>query len=179
MKKWFILAVVFFSLAACGGQQSNSQSSNSTPVVRQPVSTPSVPLVTPHHKIGERVTASNWNITLDSVHTQASEVGYGGMLVTPTKAGMVFLEVAVRATNISTTEQTMEGYQFVLRGDDGTPYGANYEKPDVLVVAKVESGGPLKGQLVYDVPPSVHHYILRFSPDLLPTTSTVIWDLKV
>lgn len=176
--KWFVLAFVFLSLAACGGQQ-NNQPVNSTPVVHQPVSQTSVPPITHHHKVGETVDASGWTITLNSVHTQASYMT-GNYELKPTHDGYVFLAVAITARNILSKEQFLDSYQFVLRDTDGNQYVPNYGVPDNNIGGNVEAGAPLKGGLVYEVPPTVHQYVLRFTPvvtDVIPPT--VIWDLKV
>lgn len=170
------LAVVLSALlAACGGQQ-NNQPVKSTPVVHQPGSQTSVPPITHHHKVGEMVEAYPWNITLNTVHTQASEVT-GSIESKPTTEGYVFLKVAVTAKNISTKEQFLGNFQFVLRDTDGNQYGSSYGSPDNNIGGNVEAGAPLKGNLVYEVPPTVHTYVLRFTPD--PTAmNTVIWDIE-
>jgi hypothetical protein len=178
MKKFFVVCLFFLATSACGGQQ-NNQPANSTHVVHQPGSQTSVPPITHHHKVGETVDASGWTITLNSVHTQAS-FGTDMVKMVPSQAGYVYLVIALTAKNILTKEQSLDDPQFVLRDTSGNTYSSSYVTGHNIVSSQVEAGSPLKGDLSYEVPPTVHQFVLRFAPAVTDVTPpTVIWDLQV
>jgi hypothetical protein len=146
-------------VAACGSTPSTSGSTQNTPTP-----TPS------HHKIGEKVQAPPWEITIGKGHTQPDfHTEYVSM--TPSTPGYVFLVFPVTARNTSATEQEMSALDYKLRDTAGNPYNGS----GMTFEGRVESGAPLKGTLVFEVPPGSGAYVLMFTPT--PTSVLVIWDV--
>lgn len=146
-------------VTACGNAPSTSGSTQSTPTP-----TPS------HHKIGEKVATGSWDITIGKGYTQP-DFHTGSVSMTPSTPGYVFLVFPVTARNTSATEQEMSALDYRLRDTAGTPYNGS----GMTFEGRVEAGAPLKGTLVFEVPPGERKYVLMFEPT--PTSALVIWDV--
>jgi hypothetical protein len=146
-------------VAACGNTPSTSGSTQNTPTP-----TPS------HHKVGEKVAAPPWEITIGKGHTQPDfHNEYGS--TTPSTPGFVFLVFPITAKNTSATEQEMSTLDYRLRDTAGNPYNGS----GMTFEGRVEAGAPLKGTLVFEVPPGQRKYVLMFAPT--PQSALTIWDV--
>ncbi|WP_165423855.1 DUF4352 domain-containing protein [Ktedonosporobacter rubrisoli] len=126
-----------------------------------------------HHKIGETVASSGWQITVNKVSTSS-----GNDFLKP-KDGHIFLEINVTMKNLTSETQTASSLamwdlkslpdgqkQNIGLGDTPGPEG------------KVEAGGALTGTLTYEVPTNIKQYTLSFTGSLLDNTLT-IWNINL
>jgi hypothetical protein len=158
--KLLLILFCFALVAACGNTPSTSGSTQSTPT----------PTPSHHHKIDEKVEASPWEITIGKGHTQPDfHTEYVSM--TPSTPGYVFLVFPVTARNTSASEQNMSVLDYRLRDTAGNPYNGS----GMTFEGRVEAGAPLKGTLVFEVPPGERKYVLMFAPT--PQSALTIWDV--
>jgi hypothetical protein len=172
------IIVTITGLTACGSSASNtgtnvpttpttSTSSGSTPT---PSST-STPVG--HFKVGQTVNVGNiWQIIIVS----AKNGGTASYL----KPDQVFLNIFVKAKNISSSEQTMSSLGlWTVRDTDGNIYQPGYDpNAGSALDGKVEAGQPLQGSLTFVVSEKIHQYILLFEADFISPGQT-IWDIHV
>ena len=167
------IIVTIAGLIACGSSASNTgtnvptspSSSGSTPT---PTSTP-----VGHFKVGQTVNVGNiWQIIIVS----AKNGGTASYL----KPDQVFLNIFVKAKNISSSEQTMSSLvSWTVRDTDGNTYGVGYDpNASSSLDGKVEAGQPLQGSLTFAVSGKVHHYILLFEVNFISPGQT-IWDIHI
>jgi hypothetical protein len=157
------LLLIVFCLAlitACGSTPTTSGHAQNTPS----------PAPSTFHKIGEKVAAPPWEITIGEGHTQP-DFHTGSVSMTPSTPGYVFLVFPVTARNTSASEQNMSALDYRLRDTAGNPYNGS----GLTFEGRVEAGAPLKGTLVFEVPPGERKYVLLFAPTL--TSALTIWDV--
>ncbi len=121
----------------------SSSSSNSSNATKGSIGTPVV-------------VDSDWTVTLNSVKTNT-----GSQFDQP-KAGNIFLVVNVTLHNTSsTTQPASTAIQWSLKDSTGQTYNQDITfggGPDGTIAA----GGLLRGNIAYEVPKSVHSFILQF-----------------
>ena len=171
------IIITIAGLTACGSSASNT----GTNVPTTPTSSGSTPTPTPtstptpvgHFKVGQTVNVGNiWQIIIAS----AKNGGTASYL----KPDQVFLNIFVKAKNISSSEQTMSSIgHWSVRDTDGNTYQAAYDPNAASALdGKVEAGQPLQGSLTFAVSGKVHQYILLFEVDFTSPGQT-IWDIHV
>ena len=117
MLPFVAIIVTIAGLIACGSSASNT----GTNVPTTPSSSGSTPTSTPtpvgHFKVGQTVNVGNiWQIIIVS----AKNGGTASYL----KPDQVFLDIFVKAKNISSSEQTMSSLvSWTVRDTDGNTYG--------------------------------------------------------
>ena len=124
----------------------------------------------PHGDVGVTQHSGYWTVTVNSIKTSQ------GDLVAP-KAGDTYVFINVTATNTDTSTHLISVIDFSLRGPDGTtyPYGAtDTQEPS----GNVLSGQPIRGNVVFEVPASVHDFTMQFDGDFNPD-DTVQWSLSI
>ncbi len=167
----FAVIVITMTLVACGSSSSNT----GTAVTPTPTTT-SAPTPTPvpsHFKVGQTVKVGDtWELTIVS----AKNGGTASYL----KSGQVFLNIDVKARNISQAEQTMSSLvSWTVRDADGNTYQAGYDpNAGTGLNGKVEAGQPLQGSLTFVVKNTVHQYLLFFQANFTASGQT-IWDIHV
>jgi len=126
-----------------------------------------------HHKVGQVVTVNNeWEVTINSAKFSQT----GASDIDKPAAGKVFLVIDITLKNISPKEQNISSLlDFKLRDKNGQSYNESIfaNAPD----GKVEPGGPIKGQLEYEVSPSIHQFTFYFDPDFTSSNGQTIWDI--
>jgi hypothetical protein len=183
---WIVLGVVAVLLFGCIGvstfisntakniANTNTGSSVGTGVATtSPGNTPV--LSTQHFAVGQVVKVGDiWNVTVNSVKKSAGDE------FSKPKSGNTYLIVDLTMKNISSQEQEVSSLvSFNLQDTTGQRYTetittmSNIHSPD----GKVEAGALLRGQLVYEVPTSIHAYTLSFQADFLSVGQT-IWDIQ-
>jgi len=119
------------------------------------------------NSLGQPVVADDtWTVTVNNVTTSP-----GNDILTP-KSGNTFLEINVTLKNTSSSSQTASSLlMFSLLDSTGQKYDQSLgieSSPDGAVVAN----GLLRGTVTYEVPKSVHTFMLQFQPEL--TSSNVV-----
>lgn len=125
-----------------------------------------------HFKVGQVVTVSGWNITVNSVsETDGSATGD---LAPP--AGDVYLVVDVTQKNVSAQAQDANLFDWNVRDATGTKaqLGTLINAADIS--GTVESGAQTHGQLVFEVPTGQHSFTLEYAPLF---TLAAVWDISV
>jgi hypothetical protein len=127
-----------------------------------------------HHKIGETVTTATWQVTINSASAYA---GDPNQLDVP-QDGDTFLVVEGTFKNLDKQSQTLSTIlMFELQDSKGNKYDeallTSVTGPDGTVLAN----GPAHGKWGYEVPKSVHTFILIFSEDFGQTSTT--WDVSI
>lgn len=178
MKRILTLVFLTLALAACGNASANTGTATTpmpTPYPTQPQPTNVTPVSDVHFSIGDTVSIGGiWQITIKRASLQQ-----GGQYDSP-PAGTRYLVLSLAIKNISQAEQHFYGSAaFTLRTPDGQAIYATFissAKPEPS--GKVEAGGPLSGDIVYNVPIGIHAFSLSFEVD--PTSpGQTVWDLHV
>jgi len=150
---------------------STTKSTNDTTTSSQSPSQPSQQ----HFKVGDTVKVGDtWQAVVNSVKTDDGGE-YSGL-----KSGDTYLVVDVSLTNLSSTEQNVSSIlYFTLQDSTGQKYDQGIDiNAGATLDGKVEAGQPLRGSLTYEVPASIHNFVLHFSPDIVGSGQTT-WDLSV
>ncbi|HTI13736.1 MAG TPA: DUF4352 domain-containing protein [Dictyobacter sp.] len=170
-----LLALIVGALIACGASDNTGTAVSSTNA-KAAGSSPTASASSQHFKVGQTVKVGDtWNVVVKSVKDSA-----GSQYQQPTKG--TFLEIQVQATNISNQEQTLSSLaDFTLRDDQGNSYTETFLTDDAgnainAPDGKVESGSPIQGTFVYDVPKATK-FTFAFAPSLLSSGQTT-WDVK-
>ena len=126
------------------------------------------------HKVGEKVTTDTWEVTINSVSTYAGEPD---QFEVP-QDGNTFLLLEGTFKNLDKESQTLSvPLMFELQDSKGNKYDqallTSVNDPDGTVL----SNGPAHGKWGYEVPTSVHSFILIFSEDFGQTTFT--WNISI
>ena len=175
---FFVLCSVLMSvlLAACGSTDNNTGTKTSTSA---PTATPAATVgVSSHFHVGDEVTVgSTWKVVVNSIKSNPGD----GQVYIP-KNG-VYVIVNVTLHNVSNAEQTISSFaNFTMKGIDGTRYDETFASGLAGVSSapdgKVEAGGLLKGDFIYDVPTSATKFIFAFVPDAFSGGQT-LWDLSL
>lgn len=156
---------------------SNTPATGSTPAAgNTPASngvTPTSQTTTGNGKVGQAVQAGpNYAVTVNSVKTSS-----GDSVFSP-KAGNTYLVIDVTVKNTSSSSQDVSSLiNFELQDSTGQKYTEAFTDigtpPDQTGLAP---GGLIRGQLVYEVPTSMHQFTLSYV-DLLGDGTLATWSL--
>ena len=170
----YLFALLCLLLTACSGSSTSSPNTGTAITPTPTITHAATPTPAPSHfTVGQTVkVGSTWQLTVLSAK-------HGGT-ATYLKPGQVFLDLAVKAVNISSSEQTMSSLaSWSVRDGEGTTYQAGYDPgAGPALDGKVEAGQPLKGSLTFVVSNNVHSYLLLFQADFASSGQT-IWDITV
>lgn len=150
----------------------------STPTTTAIVSTPDPPITpTPpatamHYKVGQTLQINGtWQITIVSVRTSQGDQH------TKPKPGNSFLLINVTMKNISSQPSTISSLkQYTLHDTTGQTYTQTLLNGTASPDGTLPAGGALQGMLTYEVPATIHTYILGFIP--AENSQQVIWDVQ-
>jgi hypothetical protein len=184
---WLIIGVVVIVLIVIGSIASNaSKNSQPTTTTRpattgqppQPTTQPALQPTSPPtqaNTIGQPVQVGDtWMVTVNSVKKSS-----GDDISTP-KAGNTFLVFNVTLKNTSSTKQDVSSIlMFIVRDATGQQYNETIttftkSPPD----GTVSPGSLLRGELVYEVPASMHTFTFTFQSDFAGNV-TADWNIKV
>jgi flagellar basal body-associated protein FliL len=184
---WLIIAVVVLVLIviiAVASQAGNSgQPTTTTKQATQPASTgqPSQPTLQPTtpqsqpNVIGKPVQVANtWSVTVNSVRKSTGDD------ISQPKNGNTFIIVNVTLKNISSSNLTASsGLMFQLKDQTGQIYTEQFTSfaksaPD----GTVSPGSLLRGELVYEVPSSMHAFTFSFQRSFL-IDDLVEWKVTI
>lgn len=159
--------VLALALLACG------ESNNAAQTVSGASSSPTTPPAQ-HFKVTDTVKVGNtWQININSVKSSP-----GQDFSTPA-AGNTFLLIDVTLKNLSSQEQNVSSLlMFHLKDDTGQQYTEAITSFTTSPNGKLEAGGLLRGTLAYEVPSSMHKFLLSFQADIV-AAGQAIWDLAI
>ncbi len=124
--------------------------------------------------IGTTQSSGPWAITINSVSTSQ-----GDQYDVP-KAGDTFLLLNFTGKNTGSSNLDMSPVYFTLRDDQGNTYDIAYITVPHDPRGTVVAGQQIRGDLSYEVPNSIHQYILQFdSPTDFDNGQIVQWQLSV
>lgn len=146
-----------------------TQAPTPTPVpAEKPTQTPTP---NPHGDIGVTQTTDLWAITVNSIGTST-----GTDIDTP-KAGNIYVIVNITAQNNDTSNRLIAS-TFKLLDNQGSSFDTTIiSDPHIFVGGNVVAGQKLRGDLVYEIPKSLHSFTLQFDPNFDPSL-TVQWNLS-
>lgn len=182
---WIIGGIVAVVLVCCiggiaavanGGKgTSNNTASNPTSVsTSAPTSAPTQNPNAGHHKVGDTISTATWQVTLNSA---AAYAGDPNQFEVP-KDGDTFLVLEGTFKNLTSQSQPLSTLlMFELQDSQGNKYDEalliSVTGPDGTVLAN----GPAHGKWGYEVPTSLHSFILVFSDDFGLTSYA--WDVSI
>ena len=171
-----VIGIIGASMASSGGQQTTTP--QATQAVQQTTTQPSQPTATQApvtNTIGKPVQVGDtWVVTVNSVKTNT------GSEFSQPRSGYTYLVVDVTLKNISSSNQDASSIMmFGLKDQTGQTYTMTFTDfakaaPD----GTVSSGSLLRGELVYEVPSSMHAFNFSFQPSFL-TTDLAEWNVTV
>ena len=135
--------------------------------------TPTSQTTTNNAKVGETVQAGpNYAVTVNSVKTST-----GDSVFSP-KAGNIYLVIDVTVKNTSSSPQDVSSFvNFELQDSTGQKYEETFTgigtPPDQT---GLQPGRLIRGQLVYEVPTSMHQFTFSYI-DYLNSSTLATWDL--
>jgi hypothetical protein len=135
--------------------------------------TPTTVTTTGNAKVGQTVQAgANYAVTVNSVQTSM------GDSVFHPKAGNIYLVIDVTVKNTSSSPQVVSSLvNFELQDSTGQKYTEAFTDigtpPDETAL---QPGKLIRGQLIYEVPTSMHQFTMSFN-DLLGNGSQASWDI--
>lgn len=176
MRRFSIALVCLVSLvllSACGGTSTPVAQSTNAPTATVPTDTPT-PAGPQRYQVGQTGHVGVWDVTINSAKTSAGDAND-----TPTNGQYLILDITFK--NTDTKDHTISSVlQFTFKdADSGQKYNdqitslPNVTPPD----SDVNGGDLVKGQVVYDVPTSAHHFEWIFASVLTPATAT--WAITV
>jgi hypothetical protein len=162
-----VILVAALLILACGG----SSAANSGTVVTGTVPLPSVTSL-PRFKVGEQVkVGSTWVVTVTGVTTS------DGDFISRPADGTTYLVIAVSLRNISSQEQAVSSFlQFSLKDQTGQQYSEAIVDFARAPNGKVEAADLIRGNMVYQVPTSLHRFTFAFQADITRPGQT-LWDI--
>jgi hypothetical protein len=143
-----------------------------TPTTTQPVATPTPSEPAIHYKVGQRLQINGiWQVTVTTAHTSS-----GDQNAKP-KPGNTFLLIDIEMKNISSQPQTVSSLsQYTLHDTVGQAYPPTPLSSAPTPDGTLQAGAQLKGTLTYEVPATIHAYILGFLP--VEDGQPVLWDIQ-
>jgi hypothetical protein len=172
-----VIGIIGASMAASGGHQTATPSTTqpTQQVTSQPIHPPAAQ-VAQSNTIGKPVQVGDtWVVTVNSVKTSA-----GSEYIYP-ESGYTYLVVNVTLKNTSSSVQLMSSfYLFSLKDQTGQQYPetGNYSGK-AAPNGNVSPGSLLKGEMVYEVPSSMHTFTLSFTSSYPPTNDMAEWKLTI
>lgn len=160
-----VALAALFVLACAGSSDAGNTGAATTGTVAAP--TPKA-----HFKVGDQVKVGDtWLITINSVKTNKGDE------VFQPKSGNTYLVIDLTMKNLSSQEQNVSSLlQFTFHDATGQQYDEALTDIGHPPDGKVEAGGSLRGQLVYESPAAQHQFTLAFESDILSDGQT-IWDI--
>lgn len=139
-----------------------------------PTTTSTQQPIAEHHQVGESITTASWQVTIDSA---SAYTGNPNQFETP-RAGDTFLVVEGTFKNLTNKTQPLSTIQFfTLQDTQGSTY------PEALLNTLAPPEGTVLaargtiGEWGYEVPTSIHAFVLVFSDDVGQTTS--LWEISI
>jgi hypothetical protein len=140
--------------------------------------TPTTPPDTPTPAsmgIGTTQSSGSWSITINSMSTSQ-----GDQYDTPPKSGDIYLLINFTGNNTGSSNLDMSPVYFTLRDEQGNTYDIAYITVPHDPRGTVVAGQQIRGDLSYEIPQSIHQYILQFdSPPDFDYSQVVQWNLTV
>lgn len=162
-----LLLAVSGAIIACGGADNSGATTSG--------GSSSTASGATHFKVGDQVkVGSTWVVTVNSAAL------HGATDIDQPQAGNTYLILDITFKNVSSQEQDLSSIaQLSLKDATGQTYNETVTSfqtgtPD----GKVEVGGLLRGQVVYEVPQSQHTFTLAFQASIVSSGQT-IWDITV
>lgn len=153
-----LLALCLLLVAGCGSAAGSAASATNMPAA--------------HHRVGETVSVPGWQIT---VHSAVSSPTIPGG--EPINAGDVFVLFDITMQNTASTSAEASISLFYLYSNDGTKETL-LAAGNPSLTGPVAAGTPIRGQVVFEVAPGGHQYLLEYVPQGTADIQA-IWDISV
>jgi len=169
-------------LGSSYGRSASTNTSNTTTqaaaqVTSQPTQVATQAAATPtpsHFTVGGHVTSGIWVLTVNSAKTNT-----GDEFDIP-KAGNIYMLINFTAKNTDTNNRDMSPNYFTLRDNQGNTYDLAYITVPSEPRGTVVAGQQLRGDLSYEIPKSLHLFIMQFDPpDDIDNNQIVQWTIQV
>jgi hypothetical protein len=175
-----VVAIAGIAIAANANKSGpNTTASNPTAAPTNtltiaPTDTPTQNSSATHHKVGDTVSTATWQVTINSA---VSYAGNPDEFETP-NPGDTYLVVEGTFKNLTSQSQTLSTlFMFELQDSQGNKYDEalliSVTGPDGTVLPN----GPAHGKWGYEVPTSIHSFVLLFSDDFGQTA--YVWDVSI
>lgn len=127
-----------------------------------------------HFKVGDQVkVGDSYLVIVNSVKTSAGS-GYDHP-----DAGKIYVVVDLSITNTSSEQQTISTLlQFTLKDGEGQKYNDTYVSGYNDPGGDLAPGDKVKGQMVYEVPKTLHSFTFNFEPDPFGQ-GIIVWDISI
>lgn len=127
-----------------------------------------------HHQVGDTISTPRWQVTINSASAYA---GNANLFEVPA-AGDTFLVVEGAFKNLTSTTQTLSTLQFfALQDAQGNIYTEAFFNSLTPPDGAIFAGDTARGKWGYEVPASLHAFVLIYSDDAGQTTS--IWEISI
>lgn len=178
--------------AVLASQHPTTTNTNSTPTTgaaTTPGTTPTINNTTPTTvsstpptttssgtgQIGQPIAVGGYTVTVNSAKTSTGDDIYHP------KSGNTYLVIDVSVKNTSTASQDISSLlNFELQDSTGQKYQETFTDigtpPDQT---SLQPGGIIRGQLVYEVPQSMHQYTFTFLADPFNNGATATWNINI
>ncbi len=178
---WWISLIIFgvifisYLLSKSGIQSTSTPSTSMTaPTVNATTASTSAVTTPTMSTVGEHVTSGVWVITVNSAKTNT-----GDEFDTP-QSGNIYLLINFTAKNTDTNNHDMSPNYFTLRDNQGNTYDLAYITVPSDPRGAVVAGQQLRGDLSYEVPKSLHSFVLQFDPPTDSDDSQIVqWTIQV
>lgn len=152
---------------------STQLSADLTAQAMTPTPVPTTPVISTG--VGSSQSSGPWNLTVNSIKLTVSD----NQFEVP-KSGDEYIDINFTALNTDSRPQDMNIFDFTLRDDSGTPYTPTLIDTAHDPTGTVLSGQKIRGDLVFEIPKSVHSVLLQFDPPSDFDNSQVVqWNLTV
>ena len=163
MAAFTIGIVVLAFLISAGRQSSTAQQQFAT----QPASQPTIAPTQTIFKVGETDSNTVWSMRLNSVNTSTGDQAY------PPDAGTIYLVADVTIGNLLSYSQDVSSrLSFQVQDSAGQTYDEAYTDIGADPNGSIQPGSVLHGQIVFEVPKTMHDFTLQFQENGDGSTGT-------
>ena len=161
-------------VAATGKNLANTGVSHPTAVSTAAAATTPTQQGAEHHQVGDTISTPRWQVTINSASAYA---GNANRFEVPA-AGDTFLVMEGTFKNLTSTKQLLSTLQFfTLQDAQGNVYTEAFFNSLTPPDGAVFAGDTARGKWGYEVPASIHTFLLIYSDDAGQTTST--WEISI
>ncbi len=125
-------------------------------------------------RIGDVISTSSWTVTVNNITSSQGN----GFLYSP-QAGDVYMVIDITLKNNATTAQTSSTpRQWKLSDAQGQAFDEDIFYSNHSPEGSIAPGRQVRGPIAYEVPRTIHSFILQFMPNAGDATTLVRWNLS-